>query len=140
MNVTIELLDFLHSNLYKKIVFFYVLDLEKSLVWYKEALGLVPVRTNEQEDFTIVFLGDETTGFRLELTWLKDRKEPYNLGDLEYHLAMTASDYDAAYRKHKEMDCICFENEKMGIYFIQDPDGYWIEIVRDGSYMAERTR
>lgn len=119
---------------------FNVLNLEKSLAWYKEALDLVPVRTNEQEDFTIVFLGDETTGFRLELTWLKDRKEPYNLGDLEYHLAMTASDYDAAYRKHKEMDCICFENEKMGIYFIQDPDGYWIEIVRDGSYMAERTR
>ncbi len=119
---------------------FNVLDLEKSLAWYKEALGLVPVRTNEQEDFTIVFLGDETTGFRLELTWLKDRKEPYNLGDLEYHLAMTASDYDEAYRKHKEMGCICFENEKMGIYFIQDPDGYWIEIVRDGSYMAERTR
>lgn len=119
---------------------FNVFDLNKSLAWYEEALGLVPVRTNEQEDFTIVFLGDERTGFRLELTWLKDRKDPYNLGDLEYHLAMTAPDFEAAHQKHKEMGCICFENPKMGIYFIQDPDGYWIEIVRDGSYMADRTR
>lgn len=119
---------------------FNVLDLEKSLAWYEEALGLVPVRTKEQEDFTIVFLGDGKTGFRLELTWLKDRKEPYNLGDLEYHLAMTASDFEAAHHKHEEMGCICYENKKMGIYFIQDPDGYWIEIVRNGSYMEERTR
>ena len=119
---------------------FNVFDLNKSLAWYEEALGLVPIRTNEQEDFTIVFLGDEKTGFRLELTWLKDRKEPYNLGDLEYHLAMTAPDFEKAHQKHQEMGCICFENPKMGIYFIQDPDGYWIEIVRDGSYMADRTR
>ena len=119
---------------------FNVLDLEKSLAWYEETLGLVPVRTREQEDFTIVFLGDGKTGFRLELTWLKDRREPYNLGDLEYHLAMTASDFEAAHRKHEEMGCICYENKKMGIYFIQDPDGYWIEIVRNGSYMEERTR
>lgn len=119
---------------------FNVFDLDKSLAWYEEALGLVPVRTNEQEDFTIVFLADGKTGFRLELTWLKDRKEPYNLGDLEYHLAMTAPNFEEAYQKHKEMGCICYENPKMGIYFIQDPDGYWIEIVRNGSYMAERTR
>ena len=33
------------------------------------------------------------------------------------------------HRRHQEMGCICFENPEMGIYFIQDPDGYWIEIV-----------
>ena len=54
---------------------------------------------------------------------------PYNLGDNEIHLAFTADDYDAAYAKHKEMGCICFENPKMGIYFISDPDGYWLEII-----------
>lgn len=32
-------------------------------------------------------------------------------------------------RKHEEMGCICFENPAMGIYFINDPDGYWLEIV-----------
>ena len=53
---------------------------------------------------------------------------------------MTADDYEAAHARHQEMGCICFENPDMGIYFIEDPDGYWIEIVRDGSYMEARTR
>lgn len=111
---------------------FNVLDLEKSLAFYKEALNLNPVRSKEAEDgsFKIVYLGDEKgSPFLLELTWLRDRKEPYNLGDLEYHLALQASNYDEVHEKHKEMGCICYENEKMGIYFITDPDGYWIELI-----------
>ena len=110
---------------------FNVFDLEKSLTFYKDACGLVPIREKEAKDgsFKLVFLGDGKTGFRLELTWLRDRTEPYNLGDLEYHLALVADDYDAAYRKHKEMGVVCYENPEMGIYFISDPDGYWIEIV-----------
>ncbi len=108
---------------------FNVLDLEKSLAFYKEALGLEPVSVNDQPEFTIVFLGDAKTGFRLELTYMKQRTEPYNLGELEYHLALKADDFEAAHEKHKEMGCICFENPAMGIYFITDPDGYWIEII-----------
>lgn len=66
----------------------------------------------------------------LELTWLKDFDKPaYDLGDNETHLAFVAEDFDAAYALHKEMGAICFENTAMGIYFIEDPDGYWIEIV-----------
>jgi lactoylglutathione lyase len=108
-----------------------VLNLEKSLEFYKKALGLVEVRRKQGPDgsFTLVFLGDGTTSHNLELTWLKDRIEPYNLGDNEIHLAFKASDYAAAHAFHKEMGCICYENEKMGIYFIEDPDGYWVEIV-----------
>ena len=111
---------------------FNVLDLEKSLKFYQEALNLVPngeVINAEDSSFKIVFLTDRKTDFRLELTWLRDRKEPYNLGDLEYHLALKAEDYEAAYRRHKEMGVVCFENPDMGIYFITDPDGYWIEII-----------
>ena len=111
---------------------FNVLDLEKSLKFYQEALNLVPngeVINAEDGSFKIVFLTDRKTDFRLELTWLRDRKEPYNLGDLEYHLALKAEDYEAAYRRHKEMGVVCFENPDMGIYFITDPDGYWIEII-----------
>ena len=48
---------------------------------------------------------------------------------LEFHLAFRVDDFEAAHAKHKEMGCICFENEKMGIYFITDPDNYWLEIV-----------
>ncbi|WP_455958709.1 VOC family protein [Anaerotignum lactatifermentans] len=108
-----------------------VLDLEKSMVFYEAALGLKEVRRKEALDgsWKLVYLGDGVTDFQLELTWLRDRKEPYNLGENEFHLAFTVADYDAAHEKHKEMGCICFENPEMGIYFINDPDNYWLEIV-----------
>ena len=108
---------------------FNVLDLERSLAFYKEALGLEPVKVNDQPDFTIVFLGDGQTDFRLELTYMKDRTEPYDLGEQEYHLALVTEEFEQAHEKHREMGCICFENPKMGIYFLEDPDGYWIEII-----------
>lgn len=119
---------------------FNVKDLDKSLEFYDKALGLKPVKVTDNEDFTLTFLGDGKTGFRLELTYLKDRIEAYDLGEVEYHLAFTADDMKAAHDLHEEMGCICFENPDMGIYFIEDPDGYWIEIVPDGEYMAEHTK
>lgn len=110
---------------------FNVLDLEKSLAFYDEALGLKPVREKLASDgsFKLVYLGDGKTDFQLELTWLRDRTEPYDLGELEYHLAFTTPDMAAAHAKHEAMGCIEFENPSMGIYFITDPDGYWLEIV-----------
>ena len=110
---------------------FNVLDLERSLAFYKDALGLVPVSKKEADDgsFTLVYLGDGVSSFTLELTWLHDRTEPYDLGEGEFHLAFTVPDLDAAHKKHQDMGCICFENPAMGIYFIEDPDGYWLEIV-----------
>ena len=108
-----------------------VLDLEKSLAFYKSALGLEEVCRHAAKDgsFILVFLGDGRTPHRLELTWLRDRKEPYNLGDNEIHLAFTVDDYTAALTKHKGMGVVCFENPAMGIYFVEDPDGYWLEVV-----------
>lgn len=111
---------------------FNVLDLDRSLTFYRDALGLSPVREKEAEDgsFKLVFLEDEASSpFQLELTWLRDRKEPYNLGECEFHLAFRTDEYDALHARHQAMGCICFENPAMGIYFISDPDGYWIEIV-----------
>lgn len=110
---------------------FNVLDLEKSLEFYKEALDLTPVREKVAEDgsFKLVFLGDGKSDFTLELTYLTDRKEPYNLGECEFHLAFHVDEYEELHKKHEEMGIICFENHGMGIYFISDPDGYWIEIV-----------
>lgn len=107
-----------------------VSDLEKSVSFYQKALGLTVSKEVEAEDssFKLVFLGDGTTSHLLELTWLRDMDRPYNLGDNEFHLAFHVDDMDAAFALHKEMDCVCFENPKMGIYFISDPDGYWIEI------------
>lgn len=109
---------------------FNVLDLNKSIEFYKEAFGMVQLSEIDAEDgsFKIVFMGDQKTGFRLELTWLRERTEPYNLGDLEYHLAIRTDDFEGAFKKHQEMGIVCFENPSMGVYFVNDPDGYWIEV------------
>jgi len=110
-----------------------VLNLARSVTFYTKALGLEEVRRHEAKDgsFVLAFLGDGRTAHRLELTWLRDRKNPYDLGDNEMHLAFTVDDYAAAYAKHKEMGVVCYENPAMGIYFIEDLDGYWIEIVSE---------
>lgn len=108
-----------------------VLNLEKSVAFYKEALGFEEIRRHHATDgsFILVYLGDSTTGHKLELTWLRDRTEKYNLGDNEFHLAVVADDFNEAYEYHKKMGCICYENKPMGIYFIIDPDEYWTEII-----------
>ena len=111
---------------------FNVLDLDRSIRFYEKALGLKEVRRMEAPDgsFILVYMGEEKTGFLLELTWLRDRKEPYDLGEGEFHLCMRVpGDYDAGRAYHKQMDCVCYENTDMGLYFINDPDGYWIEIL-----------
>lgn len=113
---------------------FNVLDLQKSIAFYEEALGLKVVRQYEAPDgsFILAYMGDGVTPHQLELTWLRDRKEPYNLGENEFHLAMAVDDMEAAHAKHEKMGCICFENKAMGIYFIYDPDNYWVEIIPGG--------
>ena len=65
----------------------------------------------------------------LELTWLRDHTKSYDLGENESHIAFAVEDRKAAYELHKEMGCICFENKEMNLYFIEDPDGYWLEIL-----------
>ncbi len=116
---------FAHNN-------FNVVDLNKSLLFYEKALGLKECRRKVSEDgsFIICFLTDGESKHQLELTWLRDfDKEKYDLGDEEFHLAFTVDDIEKAKALHEEMGCIAFVNEKMGIYFITDPDGYWIEII-----------
>ena len=108
-----------------------VADLAKSMAFYEEALGLKETRRKESADgsFIIVYLANENSDFKLELTWLRDMDRPYNLGDCEFHLAFRTDDYEAAHAKHEAMGCICYENPQMGIYFIKDPDGYWLEVL-----------
>lgn len=114
---------FVHNNIN-------VIDLDKSLAFYKEALGLREVRRNQQEAFTIVFLEDGRSSHKLELTWLRDWDKPkYDLGDNEIHLAFVTDDFEAAHALHTEMGVIVYENKDMGIYFIADPDGYWLEVI-----------
>lgn len=115
---------FLHVN-------FNVLNLDKSLAFYSKALGFSECRRINAPDgsFIIVYLSDGCSPFLLELTWLRDRKEPYNLGDNEIHLAVRVENKQEAHTLHQQMGCICYENKDMDLYFISDPDGYWIEIL-----------
>lgn len=110
---------------------FNVKDLAESLKFYKEALNLSEDHRMEAEDgsYIIVYLKDEDENFLLELTWLKEHPQAYDLGESEFHLAFISDDYEASLKKHQEMGCVCFINEEMGIYFINDPDDYWLEII-----------
>ncbi len=108
-----------------------VTDLNRSLAFYEQALGLKEKRriTAPDGSYIIVYIGNECSEFELELTWLKDHPNPYDIGESEFHLAFRTDDFTGAHNLHEKMGCICFENPDMGIYFIQDPDGYWLEVV-----------
>ena len=108
-----------------------VSDLDASIAFYGKALGLHELRRKTASDgsYIIAYLANENASFELELTWLRDHPQKYDLGECEFHLAFRTDDYDTAHALHEQMGCICFENPKMGIYFITDPDGYWLEIV-----------
>lgn len=110
-----------------------VQDLNRSIAFYEKALGLKEVRRKKAEDssYEIVFMGDDTTNFMLELTWLRDHADrPFELGENESHLCLRVEgDYEALREYYREMGCLCYENHQMGLYFINDPDDYWIEIL-----------
>ena len=91
-----------------------VSDLDKSVTFYKEALGLTVSRTKEASDgsFKLVFLGDGVTEHLLELTWLRDMDRPYNLGDNEFHLAVKVDNIDEALAHHKAMHLQLSSNRK----------------------------
>ena len=106
-----------------------VSDLERSLAFYDKALELKETRRITGDGFIIVYLSDGTGGHLLELTELAAHPQKYELGENEFHLAFETDDFDGALRLHKEMGCVCYENSGMGLYFISDPDGYWLEVV-----------
>ena len=79
-----------------------VSDLDKSLAFYEEALGLTEKRRKTASDgsFIIVYIGNEDNDFEMELTWLRDHPQKYDIGEEEFHLAFRTDDYDAAHELH----------------------------------------
>ena len=90
----------------------HVLDKEATIKFYQEALGMKVVREMGPEDgsWTNTFMANDNGG--------KDT-----------HIAFAVDDFDAFHELHEKMGCIIRENPRMGLYFIADPDGQWIEII-----------
>lgn len=110
----------------------HVLDKEATISFYEKALGFHVDREFGPEDgsWTNTFMVNDYSPFELELTWNRGRTEPYDNGGEDTHIAFTVDDIKEAHALHEEMGCIVFENNAMGLYFIADPDGQWIEIMQ----------
>lgn len=80
-----------------------VLDLARSVAFYRETLGLTPQRelTMEDRGWHLVFLGDGVTPFQLELCRELQRTEPYRLGDDTPHVALVSQDFQGLKAKHQ---------------------------------------
>ncbi|MDD2221136.1 MAG: VOC family protein [Clostridia bacterium] len=109
-----------------------ITDIDRSVEFYQKALGLRVERQKKAADgsFILTFMEDGKSGARLEMTWLRNHQGPYDLGENENHLAFFVEDYEKAHEFHQNMGIICYENPAMNLYFISDPDGYWIEILK----------
>lgn len=114
-----------------------VMDLEKSLKFYKEALGLVETRRKDypEDEFTLVFLSDESGNYEIELTYNYNPEKPYIIGDGFSHIAVSVDDLESVREKHIEMgyevtDLKGLPGEPPRYYFVTDPDGYEVEVMR----------
>ncbi|MCK8816808.1 VOC family protein [Natroniella sulfidigena] len=115
-----------------------VLDLEKSIEFYQQALGLEIARKRDfpEYEFTLVYLKSKTGDFEIELTYNYDRKEPYTIGDGYSHIAVTVDDLESSYQRHQKLgyevsDINSLSEEASGgYYFLTDPDGYRTEIIQ----------
>lgn len=121
-----------------------VLDESRSVDFYNKAFGLEVADRLDFESFTLVYLSNKETGFELELTINKGRSEPYDRGDGYGHLAVSVEDVDA---EHKRLGELGLSPRKLvdfapggeviaRFFFIEDPDGYEIEVLqRGGRYL-----
>jgi lactoylglutathione lyase len=120
-----------------------VRDLDASLNFYRQVLQLEPSHRLDFPDFSLVYLRNAENDFEIELTWNKGREEPYTHGDGYGHVAVAV---DSVADKHAALTQAGFaplpiKEFKVGeellarFFFIQDPDGYKIEVLeRHGHY------
>lgn len=120
-----------------------VLDEACSVDFYNRAFGLKIADRLDFPDFVLVYLSDEESGFELELTINKDRKEPYDLGDGYGHFAVSVKDLDAEHARfeaeglapRKLVEFAPGGTRVARFFFVADPDGYQIEVLeRSGRF------
>lgn len=115
-----------------------VMNLEKSLKFYRDALGLIETRRKDfpEYKFTLVYLSDKVGGYEIELTYNYDPEKPYELGNGFSHTAIGVSDLEGMREEHKSLgyevtDLKGLPGEKPRYYFVTDPDGYKVEVIRN---------
>lgn len=115
-----------------------VLDETASCDFYSKAFGLSIADRLDFDSFTLIYLSNTESSFELELTVNKDRESAYDLGDGYGHLAVCVDDIDAEHKRFTEQnlaprDIVDFNNDGELIarfFFVQDPDGYQIEVLQ----------
>ena len=115
-----------------------VMNLEKSLKFYRDALGLIETRRKDfpEYKFTLVYLSDKVGRYEIELTYNYEPEKPYELGNGFSHTAIGVSDLEGMREKHKSLgyevtDLKGLPGEKPRYYFVTDPDGYKVEVIRN---------
>ncbi|MBL4933133.1 VOC family protein [Clostridium paridis] len=115
-----------------------VKDLEKSLKFYRDALGLVETVRKDfpNNKFTLVYLSNEEGGYEIELTYNYDQEKPYEIGNGFSHTAIGVDDLEGEREKHKALgyevtDLKGLPGNRPNYYFVTDPDGYKVEVIRN---------
>lgn len=114
-----------------------VMNLEESLKFYKNALGLVEMRRKDFPDhkFTLVYLSDQENSYEIELTYNYDPEKPYDLGNGFSHIAIGTENIEEMRNKHEQLGYEVtplkgLPGEEPHYYFVTDPDGYKIEVIK----------
>lgn len=114
-----------------------VMDLEKSLKFYEEGLGLKETKRRDfpNDEFTLVFLSDEAGEYEIELTYNYNPEKPYDIGNGFSHIAVSVEDLEASRERHLKMgyevtELMGLPGEQPRYYFVTDPDGYDVEVIR----------
>jgi lactoylglutathione lyase len=120
-----------------------VADQERSLAFYSNAFDLKVADTFDFDGFTLIYLSNDQTEFELELTVNKAQDKAYDLGDGYGHIAFSVSDIHDEHRRLSDLG-LCpgdvksldHNGRKLAtFFFVEDPDGYKIEILhRAGRY------
>lgn len=119
-------------------------DLDRSLQFYDDALGLSTSHRLDFPDFSLVYLRNEENDFEIELTWNKGREPAYTHGDGYGHVAVAVADVESERERMAGLGINpgAVKEFKRGdemlarFFFIQDPDGYKIEVLeRAGHYV-----
>ena len=116
-----------------------VRDLDRSVGFYTGPLGMKELRRNEVPGgrYTLAFVGygDEKSQAVVELTYNWDQETPYDIGSGFGHLAVGLPDIKAACERVRQAGGKVTREPgpvKFGttvIAFVEDPDGYKIELI-----------